>query len=447
METNATTSTETAPSTSQPSALERSLDLSVVIADLDREIDQRLRKMSKNVRMPGFRPGKVPVNIIKQQYGQEAYVEALNESLEKAFGEAVKAQGMRVAGNPRIEPKKTESETSLEFTATFEVFPEIQVAELAGVEIERPTLEIGEAELENTLNVLRKQRVRFDPVDRAALKGDRVTIDFLGKKGGEPFQGGTGKDYPVVLGEGAMLPDFENAVIGLEAGAAKAFELTFPADYHARELAGQTVTFELTVKSVSEAVLPEIDAGFARSLGIADGDVGKMRAEIENNLRREVKNRLRSRVKNQVMDALLKANPIEVPKALIEREIDQLAQNAREDLEARSGRKMKDFPIQREWFVEKARRRVGLGLLLAEIVKVHEISARPEQVKAFVEEAAQSYEHPEEVVRWHYAQPQRLGEIEGVVIEDNVVDWALSKARVVDKPIAFDDLMGQRQHA
>ncbi|MDR2451820.1 MAG: trigger factor [Candidatus Accumulibacter sp.] len=447
METNATTSTEAAPqSAPQSSVLERSLDLSVVIADLDREIDQRLKKMGRNIRMPGFRPGKVPFKLIKQQYGQEAYVEALNEALGKAFDEAVKARQMRVAGSPRIEAKKSESETNLEFTAVFEVFPEIQVADLAGVEIERPTLEVGEAELEDTLSVLRRQRVRYAPVDRAAARGDRVTVDFLGRKDGEPFQGGEGRDHSVVLGENAMLPDFENAVAGLAAGESKTFELTFPADYHSKDLAGQTVTFEVTVKQVEAAILPEIDAEFARSLGIADGDIEKMRAEIENNLRREVKNRLKSRVKNQVMDALLKVHPIEVPRTLVEREIDELAQDAREDFEARSGRKMKDFPIRREWFADKARRRVGLGLVLAEIVKAHELSARPEQVKAFVEEAAQSYEHPEEVIRWHYAQPERLNEIEGAVIEDNVVDWALSKARVIDRPIAFDDLMGRRQH-
>jgi trigger factor len=440
METNATPSAETAP---RPSALERSLDLSVVIADLQKETDQRLKRMSRNVKMPGFRPGKVPFKIIRQQYGREVYAEALNESLEKAFNEAAKSQQMHVAGIPRVEPKQSGNEANLEFTAVFEVFPEFGVADLADVEIERPTLEIGAAEVEKTLNVLRKQRARHEPVERAAAGGDRVTIDFLGRKDGEPFQGGEAKDYPIVLGEGAMLPDFENAVIGLEAGESKTFELTFPADYHARELAGQTAVFEVTVKRVEEAVLPEIDDGFARLLGIADGDVVKMRAEIENNLKREVQNRLKSRVKNQVMDALLKAHPIEVPRALVEREIDQLMQSAREDMEARSGRKMKDFPMQREWFAEKARRRVGLGLVLAEIVKVHELAARPEQVKAFIEEAAQSYERPEEVVRWHYAQPQRLAEVEGAVLEDNVVDWALSRARVVDRPVAFDEIMGR----
>jgi trigger factor len=443
MDTNATTTNaEAAP---QPSALERRLDLSVVIADLDKEIDQRLKRMGKNVKMPGFRPGKVPFNIVKQQYGYEAHMDALNEALEKAFKEAVKAQQMRVAGNPKIEPKKSESETHLEFTATFEVYPEVKVADLNEVEIERPVLEVGTTELENTLDVLRKQRVRYEPVDRVAAKGDRVTIDFLGKKDGVPFQGGEAKDYPFVLGEGTMLADFENAVTGMKAGESKTFEMTFPTDYHAKDLAGQAVTFDISVKQVGEPILPEIDAEFAKSLGIADGDTEKMRAEIETNLKREVKSRLKSRVKNQVMDALLKTNPIDVPAALLEIEIDQLIQNARHDMEQRSGKKLKDFPIQREWFTDQAKRRVSLGLVLSEIVKANELHAKPEQIKTVVEEAAQSYEHPEEVVRWYYAQPQRLAEIEGVVIEDNVVEWALSSAKVLDKPIAFDDLMGQQR--
>ena len=443
MDTNATTTNaEAAP---QPSALERRLDLSVVIADLDKEIDQRLKRMGKNVKMPGFRPGKVPFNIVKQQYGYEAHMDALNEALEKAFKEAVKAQQMRVAGNPKIEPKKTESETHLEFTATFEVYPEIKVADLKEVEIERPVLEVGATELENTLNVLRKQRVSYEPVDRAAAKGDRVTIDFLGKKDGVPFQGGEAKDYPFVLGEGTMLADFENAVTGMKAGESKTFEMTFPTEYHAKDLAGQAVTFDISVKQVSEPILPEIDAEFAKSLGIADGDTEKMRAEIETNLKREVKSRLKSRVKNQVMDALLKTNPIDVPAALVEIEIDQLIQNARHDMEQRSGKKLKDFPIQREWFTDQAKRRVSLGLVLSEIVKANELHAKPEQIKAVVEEAAQSYEHPEEVVRWYYAQPQRLAEIEGLVIEDNVVDWALASAKVLDKAITFDELMGQQR--
>jgi trigger factor len=427
-----------------PNALERRLDLTVAIADLDQEIEQRLKRLGKNMKMAGFRPGKVPAAMVKQQYGDQARYEALNDALEKAFGEVAKAQQLRVAGHPSIEPKTTESKTHLEFTAVFEVYPEIKLGDLASVEIERPVLEVGEAEMDSTLTVLRKQRVRYEPVDRAAAAGDRVTIDFLGKKDGVAFQGGEAKDYHFVLGEGAMLADFEAAVTGLKAGESKTFEMTFPADYGAKDLAGQTVSFEVTVKEVREAILPEVDEEFAKALGVADGDIAKMRAEIETNLKREVKKRLQGKLKDQVMEALLKTNTIDVPKALVEMEVDRLIQVARQDMEQRSGKKMKDFPMQREWFVDQAKRRVSLGLILSEIVKVNELHAKADQVKAIVEEAAQSYEHPEEVVRWYYAQPQRLSEIEGVAIEDNVVAWALSCAKVVDKAVVFDELMGQK---
>ncbi len=441
METTATpTNAEAATLTN---ALERRLDLSVVIADLDKEIDQRLKRIGKNFKMPGFRPGKVPANIVKQQYGDQAHYEALNEALERAFGETAKAQQLRVAGHPKIEPKTTESTTHLEFSAVFEVYPEIKLGELKDVEIERSVLEVGAAELDSTMAVLRKQRVRYEPIDRAAAKGDRVTIDFLGKKDGEPFQGGEAKDYPFVLGEGTMLADFEAAVTGLKASESKTFEMTFPADY-AKELAGQTVSFDITVKEVREAILPEVDAEFAKSLGVENGDIDKMRAKIETNLKREVKKRLQSKVKDQVMEALLKTNPIDVPNALVDMEIERLMQVARQDMEQRGGAKMKNFPMQREWFVDQAKRRVSLGLILSEIVKVNELHAKSDQIKTIVDEAAQSYEHPEEVVRWYYAQPQRLAEIEGVAIEDNVVAWALSSSKVVDKPIAFDELMGQK---
>ncbi len=442
METTATTTTTEA--VQLPNVLERRLDLSLTIADLDKDVDLRLKRIGKNFKMAGFRPGKVPANIVKQQYGDQARYEAMNEALERAFGETVKAQKLRVAGQPSIEPKATESKTDLEFTAVFEVYPEVKLGDLTDVEVERSVLEVGDAELNSTLDVLRKQRVKYEPVDRAAAKGDRVSIDFLGKKDGVPFQGGEASDYPFVLGEGAMLADFENAVSGLKAGESKTFEMTFPADYQAKDLAGQLVSFEVTAKEVREAILPEIDAEFAKALGVEDGDVDKMRAEIETNLKREVKKRLQSKVKDQVMDALLRTNPIDVPNALVEMEIQRLMQSAREDMEQRGGVKMKDFPMQREWFVEQAKRRVSLGLILSEVVKVNELHAKADQVKAIVEEAAQSYEHPEEVIRWYYAQPQRLSEIEGVAIEDNVVAWALSSAKVVDKTVAFDELMGQK---
>ena len=430
--------------TAQANELERRIDLSVALADVEKEMEQRLKRMGRNMKMPGFRPGKVPFNIVKQQYGAQAHHEVLAEELDRVFGEAVVAQKLRVAGYPRIEPKTSESTTHLEFSAIFEVYPEFVPGDMANAEVERPVLEVGEAEVGQTLDILRKQRVRYETADRAAQKEDRVVIDFLGKKDGEPFQGGSANDYPFVLGQGMMLPDFEQAVEGTKAGETKTFDMTFPADYFAKDMAGQTVQFEITVKQVMAPKLPEVDADFAKSMGIADGDVSKMRAEVEANLKREVKRRIESRLKDQVMEALLKANPISVPNALIENEVQRLMQAARQDMEQR-GMKVKDMPIQPEWFADQAKRRVTLGLILAEVVRKEELQAKPEQVRALVEETAASYEQPEEVIRWYYAQPQRLSEVEGIAIENNVVAWVLGKAKVTDKAAVFDELMGQQQ--
>ena len=430
--------------TAQANELERRIDLSIPIENVEKEMDQRLKRMGKNIKMPGFRPGKVPFSIVKQQYGSQARHEVLSEELDRVFGETVTAQKMRVAGYPRIEPKASESTTHLEFSAIFEVYPDFTPADMSAAEVERPLLEVADKEIDKTLDILRKQRVSYEDTDRVAAKEDRVVIDFLGRKDGEPFQGGQATDYPFVLGQGMMLPDFEKAVEGARSGEAKTFDLTFPADYFAKDLAGQTVQFEVTVKQVQAPRLPEIDAEFARSMGIADGDVAKMRAEIEANLKREVKRRIQGKVKDQVMEALIKANPISTPNALIEMEIQRLMQAARQDMEQR-GMKVADMPIQPEWFADQARRRVVLGLILAELVKSEKLQPTPEQVRAMVEESAQSYEHPEEVVRWYYAQPQRLGEVEGLAIENKLVEWVLGKAKVTDKAAVFDELMGQKQ--
>ena len=404
--------------TAQANDLERRVDLSIAISNVEKEMEQRLKRMGKNMKMSGFRPGKVPFSIVKQQHGDQARHEVLSEELDRVFGEAVTTQKMRVAGYPRIEPKVTESTTHLEFSAIFEVYPEITLGDTSTAEIERPVLEVSDAEIDKTLDILRKQRVSYDDTDRAAAVEDRVVIDFLGKKDGEPFQGGQATDYPFVLGQGMMLPDFEKAVEGAKVGESKTFDLAFPDDYHAKDLAGQTVQFEITVKQVQAPKLPEIDAEFAIGMGIADGDITKMRSEIEANLKREVKRRIEAKIKDQVMEALIKANPISLPSSLVEMEIQRLMQAAR---------------------------RVTLGLILAELVKTEKLQATPEQVRAMVEETAQSYEQPEEIIRWYYAQPQRLGEVEGVAIESNVVEWVLSKAKVTDKAAAFDELMGQKQ--
>jgi len=422
-------------------ALERRLDLSIDVAEFDKDVEQRLRQIGRNMKMAGFRPGKVPAHIVRQQHGEHVRNEALGEVLERLFSEAVTARQLRVAGPPTIEAKEAATPGQIVFSAAFEVYPEITLQELTGVTIERPQLQVGAAEIEATIDILRKQRMWYEAVDRPAAEGDRITLDFLGKKDGEPFAGGEGRDYRFVLGEGRMLPDFEKEIRGARLGETKSFTLTFPADYFMQELAAQTASFEITVKEVAAPIVPEVDAEFAKLLGVQDGDVAKMRAEVEANLRREVRRRLQARLVGQVMDALLRTNPIAVPQTLVQRETERLLQVARHDMEQR-GMKESQLPMQPEWFAEQARRRVSLGLIIAELVKRHELQAQPDQVKTLVIDAAQSYEHPDEVVRWHYAQPERLAEFQGAAVEANVVDWMLARVPVVDKAVAFSELMG-----
>lgn len=423
------------------SPLERRIDMTVPMADIEKDVAQRLKKMARTVKMPGFRPGKVPFKMVEQHYGAQARNEAIGEAVEKAFGEAVREQNLRVAGYPRIEPKGGEDASKLEFSAVFEVYPEVRLNSIADKTIERPQLLVGEAEVDKTLEVLRKQRTTYAPAERAAAKGDRVVIDFTGKLNGEVFQGGQATDYPVVLGEGRMLPDFENGIAGLKAGESRTFDLTFPADYQATELAGKQVSFEVTVKGVEAPRLPEVDAEFARSLGIADGDVAKMRAEIRANLENEVNKRIKARIKDQAMQALLEANPLDVPKTLIEQESESMAEAARQDL-ANRGVDIKNMPVDATWFTAQAERRVKLGLIIAEAVKENALHAKPEQVRALIDEQAQSYEQPEEVVRWYYSQPQRLAQVEALAIEENVVNWVVANAQAGDKAVSFDELMG-----
>lgn len=421
--------------------LERRIDMAVPMAEIEKQVEQRLKKMARTVKMSGFRPGKVPFKMVQQHYGDQARSEAIGEAVEKAFGEAVRSQNLRVAGYPRIEPKGGEEQGQLEFSAVFEVYPEVRLNGVAEREIERPQIEVGEAEVDKTIEVLRKQRTTFSPAARAAASGDRVTIDFTGRLNGEVFQGGQATDYPVVLGEGRMLPDFEKGIVGLNAGESRTFDLTFPEDYQVKELAGKQVSFEVTLKGLEAPQLPAVDAAFAKSLGIEDGDTAKMRAEIRANLESEVGKRIRARVKEQAMQALLDANPLDVPKVLIEQEAESMAEAARQDL-ANRGMDIKNMPVDASWFGAQAERRVKLGLIIAEAVKQNSLQAKPEQVRALIDEQAQSYEQPEEVVRWYYSQPQRLAQVEALAIEENVVSWVVANAKTADKAVAFDELMG-----
>jgi trigger factor len=422
--------------------LERRLTMAVPVADIEKQVDERLKQLARTVRMAGFRPGKVPLKLVAQQYGPQVRSEVIGDAVEKAFSSAVRDQNLRVAGYPRIERKEGSAQDRLEFSATFEVYPELRLGDLGGVTIERPTLTVTDAEVDKTIAVLRKQRTRYEPADRAAALGDRVTVDFTGTIDGVEFDGGKGADFAFVLGEGRMLRDFEAGVTGLKGGESKSFPVAFPADYQGKDVAGKTASFAVTVKKVEAPRLPEVDADFAKALGIADGDLAKMRAEVKANVEREVKKRLGGDLKTRVMQALLEAARPDLPKALVDMEVQRLVAGARADLQAR-GLKMEAMPIDPQIFEEQAKRRVALGLIVGELVKRHDLAAKPQQVRALVDEHAASYEQPGEVVRWYYSQPERLAEFEGLAVEENVVEWVLKNASTVDKPVAFDQLMGE----
>ncbi len=433
--------TQTVTEAAKPNPLERRLELSVAMTEIEREVEQQLKRLAKKAKLAGFRPGKVPMKMVAQMYGREAQSEAIGAAIDKVFGEAVRAQNLRIAGQPRVEPKKAASEGRMEFTAIFEVFPDFKIADISARTIEKPALTVGDAEVEKTIEVLRKQRTTYAAADRAAAKGDRLVIDFTGRRDGKPFEGGAATDYAVMAGGGMMIPDFENALEGMTAGEEKVFDATFPKDYHSIDLAGNTVQFTVKLKTVEAPRLPAVDADFARALGIADGNIDKMRAEVRANLEREVAKRLRGRIKEQAMSALLETNPIDVPAAMVDAEAQQMADNARRDLESRCA-EMKNIPVNASWFTDQAAKRVRLGLIVAELVKDKDLHVQPADVRAVVDDFAATFEDPQEVVRWYYSQPQRLQEAEALAMENKVVDWVLAHTQVTVKDAAFDELMG-----
>ena len=404
--------------------------------DIERQVDERLKKLAKNARMPGFRPGKVPLKLIQQTYGSQVRSEVLSDAVQKSFTDVVKEAKLRVAGYPRIERK-----TDFEFSATFEIYPEVKVGDLGAATVERPQVAVDDAAVDKTIEILRKQRTRYEPAERPARDGDRLTVDFGGTIDGAEFPGGKGENFVFTLGEGRMLPEFESAARGMSPGEAKTFALAFPADYHGKEVAGKTASFAMTVKKIDEPRVPELDAEFAKALGVTDGDVAKMRAEVRANVEREVKKRIEGRVKDQALQALLGATPLEVPKSLIAMEASSMAERAVADLKSR-GVDPQQVPLNQQAFEETARRRVALGLVIAELARAESLQPKPAEVRALVEQEAQSYESPAEVVKWFYMQPQRLSEMEALALEGNVVKWVLTKAKVLDKPVAFDELMG-----
>jgi trigger factor len=424
--------------------LERRLNVAVPLAEIETEVQSRLKHIGRTAKMPGFRPGKVPFKVVQQQYGAQVRQEVLGATLEKSFGDAVREQNLRVAGYPKFDPTPpADGASDFKYSATFEVYPEIKVGDISAKSVDRVEMVVGDAEVDKTLEIMRKQRTAYDAAENhAAQTGDRAQISYKGAIDGVPFEGGTAENQSVVLGEGRLLAEFEANLTGMTAGQGKSFDVKFPDEYHGKEVAGKTARFDVSVSEVAVPRLPALDGEFAKSLGVADGDVAKMRDEVKANLEREVRQRLKAKTKDQVMQALLEVTPVNAPKSLIEMEIGSLRQQALQNMAARGIPVKDESALPDAVFEAQAQRRVSLGLILGEVVRTHNLHARPEQVRAAVELQAQSYEHPQEVVKWFYQQPDRLRDIEAVVLEENVVEWALSVAKAQDRPITFDELMG-----
>ncbi len=423
--------------------LERRITLTVAAETINGDVQSRLKKLSRTVKADGFRPGKVPMSVVAQRYGYSVQYEVVNDRVGEAFNQATNEAQLRVAGAPRITQKDAAPEGQLAFDATFEVYPEVKIGDLAEASVERVSTEVSEAAIDRTVEILRKQRRSFGlrAKDEGAVEGDRVSIDFEGKIDGEPFAGGAAEDFQFVIGEGQMLEQFDQAVRGMKLGESKTFPLQFPADYQGAEVAGKEADFLVTVKKIEAANLPTVDEAFAKSLGIQDGTVEALRADVKKNLEREVKFRVLARNKASVMEALSQASELDVPKALVAGETDRLIEGARADLKQRGVKDAETAPIPAEIFQPQAERRVRLGLVVAELVRTHKLQAKPEQLQAHIEEMSQSYEKPSEVMRWYLGDRQRMAEVEAVVIENNVAEFVLSRAKVTDKVLPFDELM------
>ena len=425
--------------------LERKMTLSLPVSVIASEVEVRLKRLARQVKMDGFRPGKVPMNVVASMYGTSVQYDVMNDKVGEAFAKAANEAQLRVAGTPRISQNEAAAEGEMSFDAVFEVYPEVKIADLAGVEVEKVESDVTEEAIDKTVDILRKQRRSF--AQRAqgtpAADGDRVTIDFEGKIDGEPFAGGKAEGFQFLVGEGQMLKEFEDAVRGMKAGDSKTFPLSFPADYHGKDVAGKTADFLVTLHNIEAQHLPEVDEAFVKSLGIEDGAVANLRADIRKNLEREVKNRLLSRNKAAALDAVVAKAELDLPKSVVQAEVDRMIEGARADLKQRGIKDADKAPIPDDLFRPQAERRVRLGLVVAELVRAHNLHAKPEQIDAHLNELAGAYEQPADVLRWYKGDQRRMAEVEAVVIENNVTDFILGQAKVNAKAIPFDELMGQ----
>jgi len=417
------------------SALERKMTISVPDERIESEVTKRLQQTAKRAKVSGFRPGKVPMNIIRQRYEADARQDVLGDVIQATFYEAVVAEKLNPVGQPAIEPKVFEKDKGLEFIATFEVFPEFEVQGLESIVIERQSAEVADSDIDNMLDILRKQNTRFVDVERAAATDDQVTISFVGSIDGEVFAGGTADNVPLVLGSGRMIPGFEDALVGCKAGDTKVITPTFPEDYQNLDLAGKTAEFNVIVNKVEGPELPELNEEFFEMFGNSEGGLEGFRAEVCKNMQRELKQAINGKVKSQVMDGLLAANEIEVPSALIASEVDRLRVQAVQQF----GGNVKPEQLPAELFTEQAKRRVALGLIVAQMVKQFEIKADDERVRSTIEEMAAAYQEPQQVIEWYYKNQQQLEDVRAVVLEEQVVDTVLSKAKVTDSTVTYEE--------
>ena len=425
--------------------LERKITLTLPVGTIQSEVESRLKKLARTVKMDGFRPGKVPMNVVAQRYGYSVHHEVMNDKVGEAFATAANEAKLRVAGQPRISESAASPEGEMAFDAVFEVYPEVKIADLATAEVQKITAEVNDGAIDKTLEILRKQRRTFAQraQDAAAQDGDRVTVDFEGKIDGEVFSGGKADDFQFIVGDGQMLKEFENATRGMKSGESKTFQLAFPAEYHGKDVAGKTADFMVTLKKVEAAHLPDVNEALAKSLGIADATVDGLRADIKKNLEREVKFRLLARNKQAVMDALVGKAELELPNTSVQAELNRLLEGARAELKQRGIKDADKAAIPDDVFRPQAERRVRLGLVVAELVRSNNLQAKTEQIKAHIEELASSYEKPADVMRWYYSDNNRLAEVEAIVIENNVTDFVMAKATISEKSMSFDELMAQ----
>ena len=425
--------------------LERKMTLTLPVGAIQSEVEVRLKKIARTVKMDGFRPGKVPMTVVAQRYGYSVHYEVMNDKVGEAFANAANEAKLRVAGQPRITESEAGPEGEMAFDAVFEVYPEVKIGDLTTAEVEKISAEVTDSAIDKTLDILRKQRRTFAQraQDAATQDGDRVTVDFEGKIDGEVFAGGKAEDFQFIVGDGQMLKEFEDATRGMKTSESKTFQLAFPADYHGKDVAGKTADFMVTLKKIEAAHLPEVNEALAKSLGIADASVEGLRADIKKNLEREVKFRLLARNKQAVMDALVAKAELDLPNASVQAEINRLLEGARADLKQRGIKDADKAPIPDDVFRPQAERRVRLGLVVAELVRSNDLQAKTEQIKAHIEELAASYEKPAEVMRWYYSDNNRLAEVEAIVIENNVTEFVMAKATISEKSVSFDELMAQ----